>query len=152
MNSIKTKEECITWLSKHGLSTTGTLHQLKIRINKFQLYPSLTQKLKNKTEKNFIFGTSLNPLEIPPVTSAWSCDYSVLSKVTPSVFKDYVSAKREGSIGQQQKAYSMLTSRKIVSVKSFSEPGGILFVKGHNKNHMVIKLVLLLFCFKILFL
>ena len=40
----------------------------------------------------------------------------------------------EGAIGQQQKAYSMLTSRKIVSVKSFSQSGEISFVKAQIKK------------------
>ena len=40
----------------------------------------------------------------------------------------------EGAIGQQQKAYSMLTSRKIVSIKSFSQSGEISFVKAQIKK------------------
>lgn len=38
------------------------------------------------------------------------------------------------AIGQQQKAYSVLTSRKVASVKSFSQPGGISFVKPQIKK------------------
>ena len=130
----RTKEECITWLTEHGLSTSGTLQELKMRINKFNLYPSLAKKLKVKNEKNFIFATSLNPLEIPPITTGWSSNYDFLPKVTATVFKDYASKKREGSMGQQQKAYSMLTSRKIVPVKCYTETVGKKFVKGQIKK------------------
>ena len=42
-NRIQTKY--ITWLSLHGLAKIGTLQELRMRINKFQLYPSLTKKL-----------------------------------------------------------------------------------------------------------
>ena len=74
MNSNKSKEECMTWLSLHGLTASGTLQELRMLINKFQLCPPLTKKLKVKNEKKNFFGTSLNPLEIPPIYSAWSCD------------------------------------------------------------------------------
>ena len=54
MNSNKSKEECITWLSLHGLATSGTLQELSMRINKFQLYSLLEKKLKVKIgKKNF---------------------------------------------------------------------------------------------------
>ena len=131
----ETKEECITWLTEHGLSTSGTLQELKMRINKFKLYPSLTKKLKVKNEKNFVFTTSLNPLEIPPITTGWSSNYDFLPRINATVFKEYASKKREGAMGQQQKAYSMLTSRKIVSVKSFTTgDGDKKFVKGQIKK------------------
>ena len=53
--------------------------------------------------KNNIFGTGLNPLEIPPVPSAWSCDYNILPKVTPSVFKDYTSKRRRVALANNRK-------------------------------------------------
>ena len=85
-------------------------------------------------EKKF-FGTLLNPLEILNISPVWSCGYDLLTKVTPSVFRrDYASRKWKSAIGQQQKGYSVLTSRKVVSVKSFSHPGGISFVKAQIKK------------------
>ena len=53
MSSNKRKKECITWLPLHGLATSGTLQELRMRINKFQLYLSLTKKLKVENEKNY---------------------------------------------------------------------------------------------------
>ena len=47
-NRIQTKY--ITWLSLHGLAKIGTLQELRMRINKFQLYPSLTKKLSYKCD------------------------------------------------------------------------------------------------------
>ena len=73
----------------------GTMQELRMRINKFQLYPSLTKKLIVKNEKMIFLGTSLNSLEIPTISSAWSCDFDILRKVTLSVFRDYVSRKGE---------------------------------------------------------
>ena len=51
------KKDCIKWLTGHGLSTSGTLDELPIRINifkLFKLYPSLTEKLKRKAERIFV--------------------------------------------------------------------------------------------------
>ena len=45
--------------------------------------------------------------------------------VTETIFFDYASKKLEGSTGQQQKAYQMLASRKIVSVKTLKESNKI---------------------------
>ena len=52
--------------------------RVEMRINKFQLYPSLTKKLKVKYEEKI-------------GTKAWSCNYSILPKFTPSVFRNYTS-------------------------------------------------------------
>ena len=86
MNSNKSKEECITWLSLHGLTTSCTLQEIRMQINKFQLYPLLDKKLKIKNEKKKMFNANLDPLEIPPRSSGWFRDYGILLKVTPSVF------------------------------------------------------------------
>ena len=50
MISNKSKKECITWLSLHGLTASGTLQELKMRISKVQHYPSLTKKSKVEYE------------------------------------------------------------------------------------------------------
>ena len=65
------KTDCILWLANRGISTTGTLQELQMRIKRLNLYPSLAEKLRIKREKNFSFGTSLNPVEIPPITAPW---------------------------------------------------------------------------------
>ena len=62
-------------------------------------------------KKKTIFGTSLNPV-LPPILSAWSCDYGILPKSHPICFQGLCFQKK-GAIGQQQKAYSVLTSRKM---------------------------------------
>ena len=79
-------------------------------------------------------GTGLNPLEIASISSALSCDYSILPKVTPSVFRYYAYKKRETAIGQQQKACSKLTSGKVAFINSFSQLGGISIVKAKIKK------------------
>ena len=89
---------------------TGTLQELQMRINRLNLYPSLAEKLRIKREKNFSFGTSLNPAKIPPITSPWSTHENMNPAVSSTSFKEYATRKREGCLEQQQKAYSMLTN------------------------------------------
>ena len=50
-----------------------------------------------------MFNTSLDPLEIPPISSGWFRDYGILLKVTPSVFRDYASQKRRVILGNSRK-------------------------------------------------
>ena len=111
------KKDCIKWLTDHGLSTSGTLDELHIRINKFKLYPSLTEKLIRKAERIFVFKTFLDPTNVPPLTAPWTSDDSLYPFIKSSMFKKYASNKREGSLGQQQKGYIILTSRKMSLLK-----------------------------------
>ena len=67
----------------HCLATIDTLQDFRMRINKFQLYPSLSKKLNVIF---FFFDASLNSLEIPTISSAWSCNYDI----NLSVFRHYV--------------------------------------------------------------
>ena len=62
----------VKWLKDRGMSAAGNLNELQMRIRKTLLYPSLSEKLKRRAEKNIIFDTSLNLSEIPPITAAWS--------------------------------------------------------------------------------
>lgn len=52
-----------------------------------------TKKVKFKNGIKNIFGTSFNPLEIPPISFVWSCDYDFLRRVAPFLFWDYTSKK-----------------------------------------------------------
>ena len=65
--SIKSfnKVQCTKWLKEIGQSATGTLEQLHTRIEKFSVYPKLLSRLKAKTERNYKFECSLDPLDIP---------------------------------------------------------------------------------------
>ena len=67
--TLNKKIDCIKWVTDYGLSTKGTLHELRIRINKFKLYPSLAQKLKRKAERCFAFQTFLDPTSIPTLSA-----------------------------------------------------------------------------------
>ena len=111
------KDDCTKWLRERGISTIGTLTEVQMRIRKFNLYPSLSEKLKKKNEKNYSFETSLDPLTIPPPSAAWISNEIQYPTVTETMFKKYASNKREASLGQQDKAYKMLASKKITSVK-----------------------------------
>ena len=135
-DTLLKKKDCIKWLTDHGLSTSGTLDELYIRINKFKLYPFLTEKLKRKAERIYVFKTFLNPTNIPPLTAPWTSDDSLYPYITSSMFKKYASNKREGSLGQQQKGYIFLTSRKIVAVKALTDFSLLdtLFVRGLIKK------------------
>ena len=63
-----------------------------MRINRLNLYTSLDEKLRIKREKNFSFGTSLNPVEIPPITVPWSTHENMYPVVSSTSSKEY--AKR----------------------------------------------------------
>ena len=84
----------------------------------------MTKKLKTKAENIFSFETSLDPNDIPRKSAPWDSNEHTYPVVTASIFKQYALHKREGRLGQQQKAYSMLTSRKIVSVKTLKVGDG----------------------------
>ena len=85
-DTLLKKKDCIKWITDHGLSTSGTLDELHIRINKFKLYPSLTEKLKRKAERIFVFKTFLDPTNIPPLTAPWTSDDSLYPYITSSIF------------------------------------------------------------------
>ena len=131
---IHDKHESVKWLKDRGMSAAGNLNELQMRIRKTLLYPSLSEKLKRRAEKNIIFDTSLNLFNIPPITAAWSSKDELLPSMSSTNFKEYASKKREGSIGQQQKAYCMLTSRKIRCIKTFIEENGDTIVKALIKK------------------
>ena len=87
------------WLANRGLSTTGTLQELQMRINRLNLYPSLAEKLRIKRERNFSFGTSLNPVEIPHITAPGGTHENIYPAVSSTTFKEYATRKREGCLG-----------------------------------------------------
>ena len=87
----------------------------------------------------------MDPTNIPPLTAPWTSDDSLYPYITSSMFKKHASNKREGSLGQQQKGYIILTSRKIGTVKAltdFSLPD-TLFVRGLIKKSYGEQFVLL---------
>ena len=126
----KTKDECTKWLAERGLSTSGSVHDLQVRINKTNLYPSLGEKLKRRKNRSFEFDTSLKSHEIPSIKAAWTHEETLYPKVTKCIFQQYASKKTESSMGQQLKAYKMLSSRKIVSVKTCQTGNDESFVKA----------------------
>ena len=54
--------------------------------------------------------------------------------VSSTSLKEYATRKREGSLGQQQKAYSMLTNRKIVPVKTHKSSESNIFIRALIKK------------------
>jgi hypothetical protein len=114
------KIQCSSWLKEIGLSSTGTVEELRNKIRKYSFYPKLLATLKAKAKRNYLFECSLNPLEIPNPTAKWSLDGSLYPKVSEDIFYNYCSLKKEGNYGQQDKAFKMLQSRKIMSVKTLN--------------------------------
>ena len=58
--------------------------------------------------------------------------------VNPTILQhlgEYATLKMEGSLGQQPKAYSMLTSRKIVAVKTHKSSESIVFIRTLIKTY-----------------
>ena len=112
------KEKCAEWLTNIGQSSTGTVEELRNRINKFSSYPKLLKRLESKANRHYQFECSLNPLVIPPVTAHWTTSEELFPIVTDDMFRQYCSFKKQGNLGQQEKAFRMLQSRKIVTVKA----------------------------------
>ena len=90
--------------------------------------------MKAKTKRNYRFECSFNPLEIPKVTAKWSSDGISYPVVNEDMFYIYCSFKKEGNSGQQEKAFRMLQSRKIVSVKTLLDNEGIVYVQAVIKK------------------
>ena len=116
---------------------------MTVEIKKFQLYSSLTEKLKMLEMKKNLFLVPVWTLFYHPYYLLGPVITAFYQKVTPSVFRDYASKKREGAIRQQQKAYSVLTSRKMAEFHLW---------KHKSKNLLVIKFVLPPSYFKVQFL
>ena len=91
------KEDCVKWLKEHTIGTTGTLQDLKMKIRRFKIYPSLTEKIRKRAESNFSFYTSLTPADIPQMTAAWNSKEELYPRVTATLFKEYASKKRKSS-------------------------------------------------------
>ena len=128
------RNNLVKWLSDRGISCSGTVGELQARTNRTKLYPSLAEKLRKRQQKTYVFATSLPPINIPPPSAPWCPDETLYPAVTPGMFLKYASQKIEGSIGQQQKAYMMLTSRKIKSVKSLQECNSQFFLRVQIKR------------------
>ena len=126
-----TKEQCIEWLNGIGVRHTGTKEELLARIAKYQKFPSLVKKLKHRANRQYNFVTALNVNDIPPNTVLWKDDN--YPKVTKAMFEKYCCQKRQGSLGQQEKAHRLFVSRKIVSVKVYVE-GQVTFVKAQIRK------------------
>ena len=54
-----TKEKCLEWLSEIGVSTSRSKKDLVTRIECFQQFPNLLQKLRKRAKRNYKFPTSL---------------------------------------------------------------------------------------------
>ena len=121
MNRLLSKPEAAKWLANHGLGVSGNKNQLNDRIRLYERYPGLVKKLRQRLVHNRKFSCSLDENTIPALTAPWKADDNLLPKVTPLIFSKYASHKREGSLGQQDKAVRMLQSRKIVNVKTLRD-------------------------------
>ena len=131
------KEECVKWLTELGLSHTGTLDDLKTRVALFARTPKLVQKLKARAQRQYTFKCSLDASTIPPSTAQWSSDENLYPKISPGMISSYLSHKREGSIGQQQKGHQFTAGKLKMSRYLWMVPK--LMLKQSSKNHMVTK-------------
>ena len=127
------KKECIVWLKNLGLSTSGTKKELQAKILKFQSYLNLVSRLEKKTQRNFSFPCSIKPINIPELTANRKVSDELLPVVTEQICFNYASLQKERNDGQQQKAFKMFQSRKIVSVTVLTQ-GSTLFVKAIIKG------------------
>ena len=63
------KERCVKWLKEIGQSSSGTLEELRNKIQIYLCYPKLTNKLKANANMYYRFKCSLDPLEIAKITA-----------------------------------------------------------------------------------
>jgi len=137
MNTNKiviSKDQAVSWLKDLGVSTSGTKDELVERIRKFKRYPKLVDKLQRKCKSQYRFPCSLDPLSIPQVNANWQVIDKLLPKITQKSFLEYASQKLEGSQGQQEKAFQMVQSRKIVFVKTYQVDENTSYVKAMIKK------------------
>ena len=130
MSALIQKEQATKWLSDHGIACSGKKEELITRIKTYLKYPKLAQKLKLRTKRYAVFPSSLEQNDIPKPSSSWSADDSMYPKMSKEIFNSYSAQKKEGSMGQQEKAYRMVQSRKIVSVKTFKTNFNCKYVKA----------------------
>ena len=128
------REEAVEWLRDVGLAVSGTKEELINRIKKYKRYPKLTNKLRSKAKRLYTFSCSVDPKTIPPCNARWKVDDKMLPTVSRSTFLKYSSQKKEGSQGQQEKAFRMLQSRKISTVKVLKENSNLFYVKAVIKK------------------
>ena len=100
---------------------------------RFTLYPKLYEKIKIKTSRTYKFQCSLDPLETPGITANWTFNEELYPKIDDDEYTRYRELKVQGNQGQQQKAFRMLQSRKIVSVKTLKDDS-VTFVKAIVKK------------------
>ena len=129
---MSTKQQAASWLSNHGLGVSGTKQDLINRVRLYERYPKLVETLKNKL-KDKPFVCSLDEKSIPPMTAPWKADDDLLPLVTQQMFEQYAAQKRQGSLGQQEKANRMLQSRKITTVKTLND-GSSTYVRAIVKH------------------
>ena len=128
-----TLEECIAKLKDIREHASGSTDGIKMKLRKFCLYPKLYERLKLKSQRSYKFKCSLNPLDVPQISAKWNSSETPYPIVNEAIFITYCSFKHQGNHGQQEKAFHMLQSRKIVSVKSLQETNE-LFVKAMIKK------------------
>ena len=78
-------------------STSGSKQELTMRINR---YPGQVQKLKEKSEKAYVFPCSVDSAVISTATAKRRATNDDLPKIDNKMFTQYVSMKREGSASQ----------------------------------------------------
>ena len=121
-------------LKEIGQHASGTVENMKVKLRKFCLYPKLYERLKLKAQRSYTFKCSFDPLEIPPITAKCDNSETLYPMVNEATFKAYCSFKHQGlPLGQQEKAFRMLQSRKIVSIKTITEHN-ISYVKAMIKK------------------
>lgn len=113
---------------KLKLKATGTKPELIERLRIFQEANGLLEKQQEVNNK-YVFHTSLEELEVPPLSSAWRANRSLYPKIVSSTVTIYTGYKKQGSKGQFRKARRVFLSRIIKTVKTV-KVGDKTFVKA----------------------
>ena len=77
--------ECLRRL---GLSCSGKKAIIK-RVEKYKKYPNLVKILPAKASLQYKFESSLDPINIPPFSSAWKNDSRLIPCVSQKMFYVY---------------------------------------------------------------
>ena len=117
--STWSRKQCVDWLKDIGVSHSGTKEDLILKNLKFQKYPALLKKIKDRANRNYKFLTSSSPSDIPPSTSLWKQENilrltNLFLRVTVNIKdKEYLVSNRKHIVYSKQKgSYSQSSSRK----------------------------------------
>ena len=114
-----TRDQCAKKLKEIGQHSPGTLEEMKMRLRKFSLYPKLYQRLKLKAQREHKFQFSLDPNEVPSISSKWCLDEKFYPAVNDDIFNAYCYFKHSGNKDSKKKLSVCCKAEKLYLLKLY---------------------------------